>query len=114
MKRGPRKSTRVRSSAASDVYKRQLLITGRLGDRFGPKNLYLIGLTLFTVASLWCGLTGTIDQLIIARIFQGLGASMITPQTMAVSTRTFPAAHRGQAMALLSATAGIATLVATI
>ncbi|MBK5217022.1 MAG: MFS transporter, partial [Propionibacteriales bacterium] len=102
------------TSAYLLAYAVPLLITGRLGDRFGPKNLYLIGLTLFTVASLWCGLTGTIDQLIIARIFQGLGASMMTPQTMAVITRTFPAAHRGQAMALWGATAGVATLVGPI
>ena len=102
------------TSAYLLAYAVPLLITGRLGDRFGPKNLYLTGLTLFTVASLWCGLTGTIEQLIIARIVQGLGASMMTPQTMAVITRTFPAAHRGQAMALWGATAGVATLVGPI
>lgn len=96
------------------AYAVPLLITGRLGDRFGPRNLYLTGLTLFTLASLWCGLTGTIEQLIIARIVQGLGASMMTPQTMAVITRTFPAARRGQAMALWGATAGVATLVGPI
>ena len=39
--------------------RRPVLITGRLGDRFGPKNLYLVGLTVFTLASLWCGLTTT-------------------------------------------------------
>ena len=43
-----------------------LLITGRLGDRLGPKNLYLCGLTVFTIASVWCGLTDTIEQLIVA------------------------------------------------
>jgi EmrB/QacA subfamily drug resistance transporter len=91
-----------------------LLVAGRLGDRFGPKNLYLVGLVLFTGASLWCGLTGTIEQLIIARIVQGLGASMMTPQTMAVITRTFPAERRGQALSLWGAVAGIATLVGPI
>ncbi|HET8616608.1 MAG TPA: DHA2 family efflux MFS transporter permease subunit [Actinomycetales bacterium] len=91
-----------------------LLITGRLGDRFGPKNLYLVGLVLFTGASLWCGLTGTIDQLVVARVVQGLGASLMTPQTMAVITRTFPADRRGQALSLWGAVAGIATLVGPI
>ena len=76
-----------------------VLITGRLGDRFGPKNLYLVGLTVFTLASLWCGLTASIGMLIAARV-QGLGASMITPQTMAIITRIFPADRRGAAMAL--------------
>jgi EmrB/QacA subfamily drug resistance transporter len=91
-----------------------LLVTGRLGDRFGPKNLYLVGLVLFTGASLWCGLTGTIAHLVIARVVQGLGASMMTPQTMAVITRTFPSDRRGQALSLWGAVAGIATLVGPI
>jgi EmrB/QacA subfamily drug resistance transporter len=99
------------TSAYLLAYAVPLLITGRLGDRVGPKNLYLVGLTIFTLASVWCGFTGTIEQLIIARVFQGLGASLLTPQTMAVITRIFPAAKRGQAMGLWGATAGVATLV---
>src|SRR6476661_3665694 len=102
------------TSAYLLAYAVPVLITGRLGDRFGPKRLYLIGLTVFTLASLWCGLTGTITALIIARVVQGLGASMITPQTMAIITRIFPAARRGAAMALWGATAGVATLVGPI
>jgi EmrB/QacA subfamily drug resistance transporter len=99
------------TSAYLLAYAVPLLITGRLGDRIGPKHVYLAGLALFTVASLWCGLTGTIEMLIIARVVQGLGASLMTPQTMAVITRTFPAASRGQAMSLWGATAGVAILV---
>jgi EmrB/QacA subfamily drug resistance transporter len=91
-----------------------LLVTGRLGDRFGPKNVYLIGLTIFTLASLWCGLTGSIEMLIVARVVQGVGAALMTPQTMAVITRTFAPANRGSAMALWGATAGVATLVGPI
>jgi EmrB/QacA subfamily drug resistance transporter len=102
------------TSAYLLAYAVPLLITGRLGDRIGPKHLYLAGLTVFTLASLWCGLTGTIGQLIVARVFQGLGAAMMTPQTMAVITRTFPAHQRGQAMSLWGAVAGVATLVGPI
>ncbi|EWT03046.1 multidrug MFS transporter [Intrasporangium oryzae NRRL B-24470] len=102
------------TSAYLLAYAVPLLITGRLGDRYGPKRLYLVGLAVFTLASLWCGLTGTIGALILARVVQGLGASMLTPQTMAVITRTFPAASRGQAMALWGATAGVAILVGPI
>lgn len=102
------------TSAYLLAYAVPLLITGRLGDRFGPKNLYLVGLTLFTLASLWCGLTESVGVLIVARIFQGLGASMMTPQTMAVITRTFPPSNRGRAMALWGATAGVAILVGPI
>lgn len=99
------------TSAYLLAYAVPLLITGRLGDRFGPKNVYLVGLAVFTLSSLWCGLTNSIEGLIIARIFQGFGASMMSPQTMAVITRTFPAHSRGQAMALWGATAGVAMLV---
>jgi EmrB/QacA subfamily drug resistance transporter len=99
------------TSAYLLAYAVPLLITGRLGDRIGPKYVYLSGLALFTLASLWCGLTGSIEMLIIARIVQGVGASLMTPQTMAVITRTFPAASRGQAMSLWGATAGVAILV---
>ncbi len=102
------------TSAYLLAYAVPLLITGRLGDRVGPKNLYQAGLVVFTLASLWCGLTGTIEQLIIARVLQGLGASMMTPQTMAVITRIFPADQRGRAMSLWGAVAGIATLVGPI
>jgi len=102
------------TSAYLLAYAVPVLITGRLGDRFGPKRLYLTGLTVFTLASLWCGLTGSIEGLIFARVVQGLGAAMITPQTMAIITRIFPAARRGKAMALWGATAGVATLVGPI
>ena len=99
------------TSAYLLAYAVPLLVTGRLGDRFGPKYVYLVGLALFTAASLWCGLTGSITLLVVARVVQGLGASLMTPQTMAVITRTFPAGQRGQAMSLWGATAGVATLV---
>ena len=102
------------TSAYLLAYAVPVLITGRLGDRFGPKKLYMTGLTVFTLASLWCGLTNSVEMLIVARVVQGLGASMITPQTMAIITRIFPAARRGKAMALWGATAGVATLVGPI
>jgi EmrB/QacA subfamily drug resistance transporter len=99
------------TSAYLLAYAVPLLVTGRLGDRFGPKNLYLSGLVLFTGASLWCGLSGSIGLLITARVVQGLGAALMTPQTMAVITRTFPPNKRGSAMALWGATSGVAMLV---
>ena len=99
------------TSAYLLAYAVPLLITGRLGDRFGPKKLYLSGLVVFTLASLWCGLSGDIQTLIMARVLQGLGAAMMTPQTMAVITRIFPPDRRGAAMGIWGATAGVATLV---
>ncbi len=88
-----------------------LLLSGRLGDRFGPKNLYLAGLAVFTAASLWCGLSGSIEMLITARVVQGIGAALLTPQTLSTITRIFPPERRGVALSLWGATAGVATLM---
>lgn len=99
------------TSAYLLAYAVPLLITGRLGDRFGQRRMYLIGLVVFTAASVWCGLSQGIEMLIVARVFQGLGAALMTPQTMAVITRIFPPERRGQAMGAWGAVAGAATLV---
>ncbi|MGW8649513.1 DHA2 family efflux MFS transporter permease subunit, partial [Nocardia salmonicida] len=102
------------TSAYLLTYAVPLLVTGRLGDKFGPKNIYLIGLAIFTGASLWCGLSGSIGMLIAARAAQGVGAALMTPQTMAVITRTFPPDKRGAAMGLWGGVAGLATLIGPI
>lgn len=99
------------TSAYLLAYAVPLLITGRLGDRFGPRRIYLVGLAVFTLASLGCGLSGSLEMLIVMRAVQGLGAAMMTPQTMAVITRTFPPQRRGAAMGLWGATSGVAMLV---
>ena len=95
------------TSAYLLAYAVPVLITGRLGDRVGPKKIYMVGLTIFTLASLWCGLTSTVEMLITARVVQGFGAALMTPQTMAVITRIFPSTERGRAMALWGATSGV-------
>ena len=102
------------TSAYLLAYVVPLLITGRLGDRFGPKRVYLVGLVVFTLSSLWCGLTTSVEALIVARVIQGMGAASMTPQTMAVITRIFPPDRRGAAMGMWGAVAGIATLVGPI
>lgn len=87
-----------------------LLLAGRLGDRFGPRRLHLIGLWVFTLASLWCGLASDATELIIARGVQGLGAALLTPQAMAFIGYLFPT-NRGAAMGAWSSVAGLATVM---
>src|SRR4051794_36646555 len=74
-----------------------LLVTGRLGDRFGPRPVFVLGLVLFTVPSLLCGLSGSIEMLIAARALQGVGAALMPPQTMSMIPRVFPPQKRGAA-----------------
>jgi len=92
------------------TYAVPMLFTSRLGDRFGPKRLYVAGLAVFTLASLWCGLAGTAEMLIAARAVQGLGAALMTPQTLAFITHLFPPSRRGPAMGLWGGVAGLATI----
>jgi MFS family permease len=66
---------------------------------------------VFTVASLWCGLSGSAATLIAARVVQGVGAGVLTPQTLSTITRIFPPQRRGVAMSVWGATAGAASLV---
>ncbi|KAA0103810.1 DHA2 family efflux MFS transporter permease subunit [Mycolicibacterium sp. P1-5] len=84
-----------------------LLIGGRLGDRFGPKHVYLVGLTIFTASSVWCGLSTSIGMLTAARVVQGAGAALLAPQILTTITRMFPAERRGMAMSVWGATTGV-------
>jgi MFS family permease len=77
-----------------------LLVAGRLGDRFAPKNLYLTGLVIFTAGSLWCGLFSSTQMLVTARVVQNVGAALLTPQVLSLITRIFPADHRGPATSI--------------
>lgn len=92
------------------TYAVPMLFTSRLGDRFGPKRVFLAGLVVFTAASLGCGLAGTASLLIVARAVQGVGAALMTPQTLAFITHLFPPTKRGPAMGLWGGVAGLATI----
>jgi EmrB/QacA subfamily drug resistance transporter len=89
-----------------------LLITaGRLGDLYGPKRLFVLGLAIFTLASAACGFARGPEQLIVARVVQGVGGALLTPQTLAVITMTFPRERRGAAFGIWGGVAGVATVV---
>ena len=91
-----------------------LLPFGRLGDIFGRTRLFLIGVASFTGASALCGLAPNIELLILARILQGLGGAMMTPQVLAIATVTFPPHERGQAFSLFGLSAGLASVCGPI
>lgn len=87
-----------------------LLITGRLGDRFGQRNVYLAGMAIFTLAALACSMAPTIEWLIFLRAVQGLGGSLINPQPLSIIHRIFARDRRGAATGIWSAVASSAGL----
>jgi EmrB/QacA subfamily drug resistance transporter len=88
-----------------------LLITaGRLGDLFGPKQMFILGLVIFTLASAACGFAHTPGQLIAARVAQAVGGALLTPQTLSVITMIFPPDRRGAAFGIWGAVAGTAAV----
>src|SRR5687767_5174118 len=86
-----------------------LLLTGGItGDRYGRKKVFLVGLTIFTIASLLCGLSQTSSQLIQARALQGVGAAFLMPGTLSIITVTFPPEERAKAIGLWAGVSGLA------
>lgn len=85
-----------------------LIVGGRLGDRFGPKRVLLTGLMVFTAASLGCALAPSAAILIAARAIQGVGAALITPQTISLIVHMFPPSRRGSALGVWAAAGGVA------
>src|SRR5438270_542475 len=92
------------------VYAVLLITAGRLGDLYGQRNLLALGLFIFTLASALCGVSQNATELIAARILQGVGGALLTPQTLAIITTLFPPERRGAAFGLWGAVAGLATI----
>jgi EmrB/QacA subfamily drug resistance transporter len=75
-----------------------VLVGGSLGDRFGRRRVYALGIVLFTAASALCGLAPDVHVLIAARALQGVGAAMLVPGSLALIAASFPAHERGRAI----------------
>src|ERR687892_1294039 len=80
-----------------------LLVGGSLGDRFGRRRVFLIGVCGFAAASAWCGLASGIGQLIAARAVQGVAASLLVPGSLALLSSSFDQERRGKAIGTWSA-----------
>jgi EmrB/QacA subfamily drug resistance transporter len=84
-----------------------LLVGGVLGDRFGRKRIFVIGASLFTLASIGCSMSSSVTSLITARAVQGIGAALLVPGSLALISATFPQSERGAAIGTWSAFTGI-------
>jgi EmrB/QacA subfamily drug resistance transporter len=76
--------------------------SGWIGDRFGTRRTYLVALTVFTGASVMCGLAGSLSELIIFRVVQGLGGGLIVPVGQSILFRTYPPEQRARAAGIAS------------
>ena len=88
-----------------------LLLGGALGDRYGRRKIFLIGVVWFAVASLLCGIAPNAGALVLARLLQGVGGALLTPGSLAILEAVFAAEDRGAAIGAWSGFGGIATAI---
>jgi EmrB/QacA subfamily drug resistance transporter len=88
-----------------------ILIGGKLADLLGRRLMFNVGLAIFTISSLLCGLAGSINLLLGARAIQGVGAAIMIPSTLSIVTATFPPRQRGTAIGVWAGTAGMALAI---
>jgi EmrB/QacA subfamily drug resistance transporter len=88
-----------------------MLIGGKLADAYGRRLIFVTGIVIFTLASLACGLAGTEDQLIAARIVQGAGAALMNPATLSIIAATFPPRERGAAIGIWAGVSALALAI---
>ncbi len=91
-----------------------LLFGGSLGDLYGRRLIYAIGISIFALASLWCGLAPNVKQLIVARAIQGVGGALLVPGSLAIISATFSEADRGQAIGTWSGATSITTAMGPV
>jgi EmrB/QacA subfamily drug resistance transporter len=89
------------------MYASGMVTGGRLGDLFGYRRMFMIGVVSFAAASLLCGLAQSATELVAARLVQGLTGAAMVPQVLALITATFPVAERSRALAWFGVTMGV-------
>jgi EmrB/QacA subfamily drug resistance transporter len=85
-----------------------LLVGGALGDKYGRRRIFNLGIVVFTLSSLWCGLVSDVNQLIFARTVQGVGAALLVPGSLAIISATFDKKSRAKAIGTWSGFTAIA------
>jgi len=91
-----------------------ILVGGSLGDLFGRRRIFLVGVAIFAAASAGCGVATSIHQLIIARTIQGVGAALLVPGSLAIISTSFDEKSRGQAIGTWSGFTAITTAVGPV
>src|SRR5438477_11533188 len=91
-----------------------LLVGGSLGDRYGRRRVFIIGVVIFATASGWCGLAAGIRSLIIARAAQGFGAALLVPGSLAIISSSFREEDRGRAIGTWSGFSAITAAIGPV
>ena len=91
-----------------------ILVGGSMGDQFGRKRVFLVGVVFFTVASMACGLATSARMLIVGRALQGIGAAFLVPGSLAIISATFDDAERGRAIGTWSGFSAITTAIGPV
>jgi EmrB/QacA subfamily drug resistance transporter len=91
-----------------------LLVGGATGDQFGRRRFFILGISIFAAASLWCGLAPSLTQLISARAVQGAGTAVLLPCSLALIGATFDETERGRAIGTWAAATAVATAIAPL
>jgi EmrB/QacA subfamily drug resistance transporter len=91
-----------------------ILVGGSLGDLFGRRSMFLVGVGIFAAASIACGLASNIQQLVIARSVQGIGAAFLVPGSLSIISANFDEKTRGQAIGTWSGFTAITTAVGPV
>jgi len=91
-----------------------LLVGGSLGDHYGRKRIFLIGVSIFAIASAWCGIAPDINQLILARAVQGVGGALLVPGSLAIISASFSEEKRGKAIGTWSGFSAITTAIGPV
>ena len=91
-----------------------LLVGGSLGDHFGRRKVFLIGVAIFAAASVGCALSGDINMLILARGIQGIGGALLVPGSLALISASFPESERGRAIGTWSGFSGITAAIGPV
>lgn len=91
-----------------------IIVGGALGDRYGRRRLFALGIAIFVLASIACGLSTSIFQLIIARAIQGIGGALLVPGSLAIISATFSDEQRGKAFGTWSGFTSVTSVVGPV
>ena len=91
-----------------------LLVGGAAGDHIGRRRIFVVGIAIFAAASVWCGLSPNVTQLITARALQGIGAALLIPCSLAIIGASFPETERGRAIGTWAGFSAIAAAVGPV